>query len=56
MFPQTSRRGNDSAAGMFHRTADFGADSLRMLSHVGFGVSSPFLYSYHAITQKGSLG
>ena len=56
MFPQTSQRGNDSAAGMFHRTADFGADSLRMLSHVGFGVSSPFLYSYHAITQKGSLG
>ncbi|KKM14268.1 hypothetical protein LCGC14_1707810 [marine sediment metagenome] len=56
MFPQTSQRGNDSAAAMFHRTADFGADSLRMLSHVGFGVSSPFLYSYHAITQKGSLG
>ncbi|NGX36626.1 MAG: hypothetical protein K1000chlam1_01476 [Candidatus Anoxychlamydiales bacterium] len=55
MFPQTSQRGNDFAAAMVHRTVDFGTDSLRMLSHVGFGVSSPFLYSYHAITQKGSL-
>ncbi len=55
MFPKTTQRENDFTAAMFHKTADFGVDTLKTLSHVGFGVSSPFLYSYHAITQKGSL-
>ena len=55
MFPTTSQRGNDLTAGITHQMVNFAADTVALGSHIGFGISSPFLYSYHLVTGNGSL-
>ncbi len=46
----------NSTAAVTHQMANFAADTAAFGAHVGFGISSPFLYSSHLVTGKGSLG
>ena len=49
MFPEASAQTNDAAGAVFHKTAGFAADTINFVSDIGFGLSSPFLYTYRSV-------